>query len=194
MKEKLAKTIRIISIPPIMVTVLILVLAINTTTVFTSPTEIVMSILFLGIVPVLAYPIQKAIPSLKDKGRDGQRKLAFVMNLLGYFVLFIWSIIENGSHDFKLITFTYFISVLLLTFCNKVLKIKASGHASSFTGPLLIMIDTVAWWLVFPCIAIAGLIIWASVYLKRHTIGQLCGGIAVCIISFFLSFIILKIA
>lgn len=62
MKEKLAKTIRIISIPPIMVTVLILVLAINTTTVFTSPTEIVMSILFLGIVPVLAYPIQKAIP------------------------------------------------------------------------------------------------------------------------------------
>ena len=73
--------IRIVTTPPILITALILILSISRDDIFRGMGEILMSILLLGMVPVLAYPLQRILPGWKEGGREGQRNLAFVLNL-----------------------------------------------------------------------------------------------------------------
>ena len=40
-------------------------------------------LLFLVVLPLLAYPLQKYIPHFKDSGRDGQRSLAMIFSAAG---------------------------------------------------------------------------------------------------------------
>lgn len=186
-KEAFAKGIRILSVPPVMITGLVLVLAALRPDVFRNGTEIVVTIVLLGFVPVLAYPVHKAVPALRGKGREEQRKLAFVFNLAGYTAAFMWALIEDVSRELLLICATYFGSVVLLTVCNKVIGFRASGHASSFTGPLLLAVYLAGVKLMIPGVLIAGLVIWSSLTLKRHTVKELIGGIVICIVSFLIS-------
>lgn len=72
-KEKIAKVIRIISVPPVMVTTLLLILAGQRGNIFHNVWEFIITLFLLGVVPVLAYPLQKVIPSLADSVREGQR-------------------------------------------------------------------------------------------------------------------------
>ncbi|MGN0514250.1 MAG: hypothetical protein ACI4GD_08210, partial [Lachnospiraceae bacterium] len=76
-KERIAKAIRVLSVPPIMVSVLILILAFCKESIFRNTLEIVIMIVLLGFVPVLAYGLQRILPGFKEQGREGQRKLAF---------------------------------------------------------------------------------------------------------------------
>lgn len=186
-KETVAKGIRILSVPPVMITALVLALAALRPDMFRSGTEIVVTIVLLGFVPVLAYPVHKAVPALRGKGREEQRKLAFVFNLAGYTAAFMWALIEDVSSELVLICATYFGSVVLLTISNKLIHFRASGHASSFTGPLLLAVYLTGTKLVIPCVLIAGLVIWSSLTLKRHTIKELAGGIVICTVSFLVS-------
>ena len=57
-KEKLAGLVRVISIPPVMVTALLLILYFWGPQPFCPVGELVTTILLLGFVPVLAYPAQ----------------------------------------------------------------------------------------------------------------------------------------
>ena len=188
-KDQVAKIIRVISVPPVMVSVMVLILGKANPEVFEDPLQIVVTIMLLGVVPILAYPLQQLIPSLRDKGREGQRNLAFVLNFIGYGVAFVWALAMQVSMQLKLICSTYFLSVLLLTICNKCFHFRASGHACSFTGPLVLLVYLVGVKMLIPCLVVAGMIIWASLYLKRHTARELSGGILVCCISFVLSLI-----
>lgn len=83
-KEQFAKFIRILSVPPIMITTLVLILAVFRQQFFHSTFEILMIIFTLGIFPVLAYPLQKILPKYRHQGREGQRNLALILNLAGY--------------------------------------------------------------------------------------------------------------
>lgn len=171
-----AKAIRIISIPPVMVTVLIFLLYSFRNNYFHHPADMVISFLFLGIIPVLAYPLQKFIPQFKNTGRAGQRKLAFITNLIGYSITFIRAVVSRITYELFLLCATYFFSVVILTMCNRI-HFNASGHAGSFTGALVMLVYAFNWKLLFPGIVIASLIIWSSLTLKRHTINQLVAGI-----------------
>ena len=189
-KEHIAKAIRILSVPPVMVSALILILAINKDGIFRNTFEIVITIVLLGFVPVSAYGLQKILPGFKEKGREGQRKLAFITSLIGYSGAFLWALIADVENALLLICSTYFFSVVLLTICNKGFHYRASGHACSFTGPLVLLIYFFSWKVMIPCFVIAALIIWSSIYLKRHTAKELIGGIVVCLFSFALSLLI----
>lgn len=189
-KERIAKIIRVLSVPPIMVSMFILILAFNKSDIFRNPTEIIIMIVLLGFVPALAYVLSSIIPEVKAKGREGQRKLAFITNLLGYSMALLWAIMTNVRKELLLICLMYFLSVVLLSICNKGFHFRASGHASSFTGPLILMIYFFGWKVIIPSLIIAALIVWSSIYLKRHTIKELAGGILVNINVFILSVII----
>lgn len=191
-KEKAAKVIRILSIPPIMISALVIILYFCCENYFRGASDIVISLLLLGVVPILAYPLQKVIPAFKEKGRAGQRKLAFITNLIGYTAAFLWALISKAEDGLLLICSTYFFSVVLLTICN-VLHFKASGHASSFTGPLLVLVYALGWKVIVPCVLVAVAIIWSSIELKRHTMKQLLAGIGVCMASFAISLLLIKI-
>ena len=140
MKNIFAKIIRIISIPPIMITFLLVILNTTRPDIFRNNVEVLTSIILLGIVPVLAYPFQLLSSSLEDVDRTMQRKLAFIFSLIGYSAALLWAILVHTSKELLMICATYFTSVVILTFFNKVLKKRASGHACSITGPLVFLI------------------------------------------------------
>lgn len=192
-KEHLAKTIRILSVPPIMVSIFILIIAFDKNNIFRNSTEIMIVIALLGFVPALAYVLSGLVPKVKVQGREGQRKLAFITNLVGYSIALLWAVFTNVNKELLLICLTYFISVVLLTICNKGFHFRASGHASGFTAPLVFLVYFLGWKVIIPALIIAVLIVWASVYLKRHTIKELAGGILVNILAFIFSVIIITV-
>lgn len=192
-KERIAKVIRVLSVPPIMVSVFILILASNKKYIFTHVSQIIIMILLLGIIPALAYVLSDMIPAIKIKGREWQRKLAFITILIGYTASLLWAVITGVNNDLMLICLMYFTSVLLLTICNKGLHFRASGHASSFTGPLILTIYFMGWKVIIPALFITILIVWSSVYLKRHTLKELAGGMIVSVFAFIISYTLITV-
>lgn len=150
-------------------------------------------ILLLGIVPALAYVLSDMISAVKVKSREGQRKLAFITILIGYTVALLWAVITGVNKDLMLICLMYFISVLLLTICNKGLHYRASRHASSSTGPLILTIYFMGWKVIIPALFIAILIVWSLVYLKRHTLKELAGGMIVSVLAFIISLTLITV-
>lgn len=187
-KEIVAKLIRIITVPPLMVTAMLLTLYFNKRELFDQGAYILVMISLLGIFPVLAYPMQKLIPKLNNEGREGQRKLAFIMSVIGYTTAFVWAFVCEAGKDVLLICSTYFLSVVILAICN-LLHFKASGHACSITGPLLFLLYFMGGKFIIPIVIIASAVIWSSLTLKRHTLPQLIGGIIACILAFTISII-----
>lgn len=192
-KENVAKVIRILSIPPIMISMLVIILYFSCESYFRGVGDIVISLLLLGGVPVFAYPLQKVIPKLREKGRSGQRKLAFVTNLVGYSAAFAWTLVAKVYDGLLLICASYFVSVVLLAMCN-VFDFKASGHASSFTGPLVVLVYALGWKVFIPCFLWALAIVWSSLELKRHTMKQILAGVGVYLVSFAMALLLIGIS
>lgn len=186
-KEKIAKILRVISIPPVVVAILILVLSIFRKDIFRNKIDIVMPIMFLGMLPILAYPFQKIIPRYRDLGREFQRKLAFIFASIGYPFSLAWSILCNASYQLVVLCSTYFLSLVLLIFCNKIIRIKASGHSCSMAGPLSMLIYWVDWKFLFPFFIYSLLVFWSSLYLKRHNVKDLIIGVVIGLSSFVIS-------
>ena len=183
-KEKLAGVIRIITVPPVMVIALLLILYFRSPQPFGTLPELLIAILLLGLVPVLAYPSQPLFPRYRQKGREGQRELAFIFTGVGYTIAFLWALLAEVSPAVRTVCAGYFFSALLLTLCNKVLHRRASGHACSAVGPLLFLIYYFGWWMLLPSVVIAALIAWASVTLRRHTPTDLLWGTLCSVVGF----------
>lgn len=185
-KETVAKFFRVITIPSVLVCVLVLVLSVARDDIFCGSRDIIMSLIFLSVIPVLAYPLQHLLPAFQDKSREGQRQLAFILNIVGYTLAFIFGLILHVNDRLMLIYTTYFCSVIILAVLN-LLHIRASGHACGVAGPLLFFVYFIGWTAVIPCLVVMALIIWSSLVLKRHTIKELILGLLTCIISFLLA-------
>ncbi len=187
----LAKAVRVVTIPPVMaLLLLVLVKNLSIITVFKSFNDFALSVLFLAIVPFAAYPVSYAISDIHQKGREGQRDLAFLFNLAGYTLALGYGALGNVTESLMLIYSTYFLSALVLTVFNKVLKIRASGHACCVSGPIVMLIYFVGPVCILPCAIVYTLVVWASVKLERHTAkelfyGAFCAAISFCISAFF---------
>ena len=90
-----------------------------------------MAILFLTVIPVCSYPIASRKRD-KEDARNNQRNMAFIFNFLSYLVAMLISYCVGCTRMLQWILNGYFLSVLVLTIVNKVLKIRASGHAGIF--------------------------------------------------------------
>lgn len=185
MKTKaFAKTIRILTIPPILVTALLILVFFSNQTVFRNTYDLAAAITCLAVIPTLAYPLQPLFPAFKDKGRSGQRSLAFITSTIGYVIGFIYAYASGATAQFKFIIVSYLLSVALLLIFNKLLKLKASGHACGVLGPLLFAVHFMGWTWAIPCVIIAIGVIWSSVSLSRHTVKELMFGGACAICAF----------
>jgi len=188
--DTIAKTVRILSIPPLMISLLMVVLAYCRHDIINSTTQLGVALLLLGGIPASAYFLCNIIPKYKKEGRNGQRKLAFITNLIGYGLAILWSYVYDTNDIIKIICSSYFIACMLLTVCNKCLNIRASGHASSFTGPLIFSFCylDIRYAIVFLIFSI--LIVWSSLHLKRHTVRELVCGAGIFCLSFYISVLI----
>ena len=79
----LAHAVRVVSVPPVMVGILLTLLLTLREDVFATPLEFVASLAGLTILPILAYPVSVLIPAIRRKGREGQRSLAMYFSTVG---------------------------------------------------------------------------------------------------------------
>ncbi len=189
-KRVVAKTIRTITIPPLLVSTLLTALYFLRPEIYHSAGDLVAAIVFLALIPTVAYPLQKVLPKLRDTGRQGQRKLAFVMSIIGYTAGFAFAWLTDATSELKFIYGTYLVSVILLIFFNKFLHFRASGHACGVFGPLIHAVYFMGWGWLLPCAAALAAVIWSSLYLTRHTKGELFFGGMSALVAFLLCMII----
>ena len=175
-----AKAIRAVTVPPFLITGMLITLAVSIDNFYTGAGQMTLAILLLGLVPFLAYPLQKLMPR-GGEVREEQRNMAFVLTFAGYLTALACSIMGNWGKELQYIIVTYFISMSLLVFCNKALHIRASGHACSVTGTLYFLSFFLGARAVIPCICIATAVVWSSLRLKRHTVQEIFWGAAVCL-------------
>ena len=188
-KNKLAKTIRVITIPPLLVSALLIALFFLREDIFRSVWDLLASIAFLAIIPTLAYPLQPLIPGFKGKGRKGQRNLAFVMSAVGYTVGFAYAFLTGASEGLKFIFTAYLLSVVLLLILNKIFRLHASGHACGVFGPLLFAVYFLGSPWIVPCLIASVAVVWSSLQLMRHTPRELILGGLCALFAFSVCFI-----
>lgn len=167
-----AKVIRIITVPPVMAAWLILALWLGKAAVVLTASEAAMSIVFLSLLPLMAYPVSALVPSLRGKGRDGQRNAAFALSLAGYLCGWIYVRFFDGDRTLLFIFGVYVFSVIILLLLNKVLRLRASGHACSVSGPILVICFVLRGWWIPICLAVFAASFWGSVKSGRHTAGE----------------------
>ncbi|MFA6940682.1 MAG: hypothetical protein WCQ54_06810 [Clostridiaceae bacterium] len=186
MEKKTAKIISYITIAPVMAFGMLTLLYFTHNCDFKGLTHYIFSVIYLTVLPILAYPMQKILPKFKDKGRDGQRKLAFIMVVLGYTLGIISALILKAPKNYLTIYLGYFLSGIILTLINKLLKIKASGHACGVMGPVLICIYFIGKysWLFLLLIPI---VFWSRLTMGRHTLRELLLGTSVSFFCILLS-------
>ena len=176
-----ALTIRILTLPLVLAAILAFSLYAYEPAAFGgSILEPILLTVFLAIIPIMGYPIQMVVPEWKKQGRPFQRKLAFIMSASGYTAGLVYCIISRTAGPARLIYYSYFISLLVLTAFNFGMHIRSSAHAAGIAGPLCILVICMNPWLCLVSIPVYGLSLWASVRLKRHTVrefilGTVCG-------------------
>lgn len=183
MKHKIAMFIRVISIPPFMVTYLLAGLYLFREGVFANSGEFIAALIFLAIIPALAYPFAETVPSLKKGGRPAQRKTAFVFSVIGYIAGFVYALFAGFSKPVLTIFTAYLTSLLFLVLFNKVFKIRASGHACSVTSPMFFATYYFGPIALLPSALLYAAIFWASLVTKRHTVREFLLGTLVCVVS-----------
>ena len=125
-REKAAQAIRVITVPPLMILALLLFLFFHNKGIFTGISELLLSVFFLTVIPLLAYPFSHFSPRCKAKGKNGQRNLAFILSLVGYTSAVLSGIIAGVSKKLLFIFLVYLASVLILTLFNRVMGVRAS--------------------------------------------------------------------
>lgn len=186
----LAHIVRIICVPPVMVGILLVLLYTLRDDVFATPAEMVASLLGLTVLPVLAYPVSVIIPALRKKGREGQRSLAMYFSVVGYVAVFVYGLIAGVGTGLMHIYAGYLFSVVIILIGNKVFKVRISGHACSVSGPMVYSAYFLGIWGIIVGLVCWGLILWASLVMKRHTFREFIFGTLTCLFSFAVSWLI----
>ena len=186
----LAHAVRIVSVPPVMVGILIVLLFTLRGDIFASAAEMVLSLCGLTILPILAYPVSVMIPSIRKKGREGQRSLAMYFSAVGYVAVFVYGLIAGVGTGLMHIYAGYLFSVVIILIGNKVFKVRISGHACSVSGPLVYSGYFLGRWGIAVGVICWGIILWASLVMKRHTFKEFILGTLTCLVSFTVGWLI----
>lgn len=172
--QKIAKAVRILTTPPIFAALLCTLLFLLLDGSFASAAHYAAAVGFLTGLPLLAYPIAAAVPSLRKKGRAAQRNLALIFSVVGYVGGFLFAVLGGGAPVEKVLFGTYLISGIALALCT-VLHFKASGHTCGLSGPVAMLSMFVSPW--FLCgYSLLTTVVWSSRKLGRHTPMQLFVG------------------
>lgn len=177
MKLKIAKIVRIITVAPLMALLALCTLFLCVPTVFGGKLlPFVLSILFLTVLPLLAYPLQPVMPYFKNRGREGQRSLAMIFAVSGYILGCIANLFVGHAVQLWIVYLVYLLSGMSILVLNKVFHLRASAHACGVAGPaIMLAYFGVPWALVVGIIFYAAAFI-SSVVMKRHTWQQFIGG------------------
>lgn len=151
--------------------------------VFGSVGQLLGAVFFLGLFPLLAYPLQRLFPRFRSRGRAGQRILAMLFALAGYLLGMAYSLIFGAAQGVWVIYLAYFCSGLGIFLLNRLFGKKASGHACGVIGPTALFAYFGLYAAAAAGLGIAVLTCCASVRTGRHTVPQLIAGCLVpCVV------------
>ena len=105
--RKVSSVIRKITIPPVFATLLLVAVYVAYPHYFSTIWQLIGSIVFLAVLPTLAYPLQRHIPRFKDRGREGQRTLAMLFSFAGYVLGTLTTFATNAPLQLKIIFVEY---------------------------------------------------------------------------------------
>jgi hypothetical protein len=179
--EKFCKVVRMITLAPVLAAFSIAMIGWCCPDVFPTVWHFAYTILYLGFLPLLAYPLQSVTPHFKDKGRDGQRTLAMLFAVAGYVFCLVTNLLASASRGMWIICLEYLLSGVLILVFNKGFHIKLSAHGCGSAGPIFLLLY---FGLYLPAALMTVVTIFAyvaSVKAKHHTVPQLIGGSAVSI-------------
>jgi hypothetical protein len=179
--EKFCKVVRMITLAPVLAAFSIAMIGWCCPDVFPTVWHFAYTILYLGFLPLLAYPLQSVTPHFKDKGRDGQRTLAMLFAVAGYIFCLVTNLLASASGGMWIICLEYLLSGVLILVFNKGFHIKLSAHGCGSAGPIFLLLY---FGLYLPAALMTVVTMFAyvaSVKAKHHTVPQLIGGSAVSI-------------
>lgn len=182
-KEVLANVIMKICASPVLAAVLLFALYLVDIGVFNSPLELALSVLLLGIVPALSYPICHAAPQIEKCGRNTQRELEIILSLVGGASIWIVGVIIGCNNKLMIILTIYLFAAILLAASNELLHVGTSSHALCITVPIIISCIFLGTAGIIVGLILYATIIWASVYTDRHSKEEYILGFAVCVIA-----------
>ena len=174
--DRVAKAFRVITLPPIAATAMLLVIYFKNSALIGGVGHLLLAVAFLGILPILAYPCQPFIKGFKDKGREGQRNLAMVFAFIGYLLGCVTALLTSAPSLLWILYLDYLLSGIGIILFNKVFHLRASGHGCGIAGPVAVLAYLGAWGAVAAGVLFYAASFWASVRMKRHTWQQLIGG------------------
>lgn len=184
--KNFAKTIRYITVAPICALLLNISVYSFKPEAFRNIYELLLIIFVLSIVPLLAYPAQKQFKIIEGNPRESERKLAFIFSIISYIIGAFIAVFTNIPVLQKVIYITYFFSGIFMVIFNFIFNVRASGHMCGFVGPMALVIYIHGSAAYFS-IVILILIVWSSLYLKRHKWSDLLVGSMIPVVAMLLS-------
>lgn len=178
MKNKICKIISVLSVAPLIALYVLTVIYRHDASVFGGVLWYIISIVFLTVLPISAYLLEHWLPAYKNQGRQGERRLAFVMCISGYVLGTITSLAFRAPRGVQMVFLSYLVSGGVLTLVNSVFKYKASGHACGTAGPyvpLMYFMGGKVWYVIFLLVPVY----WARIAMGRHTWKELLSGTAI---------------
>ena len=91
---------------------------------------------------------------------------------LGYFLDVAVTLLTRASKELCLISWTYFLSGLLILILNRLCKIYASGHAAGVSMAICLPAALNHPEVLLVSVPLLFIVAWASVAAKRHTVQQ----------------------
>lgn len=177
MNEKTAKTIRILTLPPVLLLVALLLLKNQY-----PPGHWGIAVTLLCVLPLLSYPVWRTIPKYYEGGRSVQRKMAVIFFVSGYILGFLYCLITRGSGTELFVYLCYLISGGLIALSSFCFNLKSSGHAAGVTGPVMILAFRLSPWYLLGLLLMIP--VWkSSVALGRHSERELILGGSYSIIT-----------
>lgn len=150
-----------------------------------------LTIVFLVLLPISAYPISMIIPILRRGGRRSQRTLSIVFSVVGYALGAAFAFFADGTDIEKTLFLTYLLSGAFTAICSFAFKFKASGHACGVSGPIAMLVHYLgAPYMLGILLLIA--VFFSSLKLERHTLAQLVGGSVIPILSMYAALLIVS--
>ncbi len=175
--------VRILSVAPVLAAVMVIVLFVTKRDMFRSPATFGIMVATLGVLPLLAYPMQRFIPKFKDGGRRAQRTLAMIFAVIGYVLCTVLLFVFKATNREMLVCLTYLISGILILIINKVFKIHVSGHGCGVCGPIPVLLVLGSYIAAAVYAVSAVFVCISSVRSKRHTFPEFLGGAAVSVVT-----------
>lgn len=174
--KKLAKIIRIITLPLLIALITLIILWYARPEYFAGSWEFFVGAASLTLLPLIPYVLQPLFP--KFAGRKWQRTFAVGASVLGYLICNITAWATNANKGLKTLYLTYLLSVAVIAFFGLVFHVKCSGHACGLFGPIAFLCAYVSPW-YFAGFLLLVPMFWASLKIERHKLSELILGCAV---------------